>query len=56
VITAALAAAANALAIWVLVDWWRLPWLPAQLMVTAGLLLLTFLVNSLWTFRSGRTG
>jgi putative flippase GtrA len=56
VITAALAAAANALAIWVLVDWWRLPWLPAQLMVTAGLLLLTFFVNSLWTFRSGRTG
>jgi putative flippase GtrA len=56
VVTAALASAANALAIWLLVDWWRVPWLPAQVMVTAGLLLLTFFVNSLWTFRSGRTG
>jgi putative flippase GtrA len=51
VATAAGAAAANALAMWILVAWLRLPWLAAQLAVTALLLLLTFRVNSLWTFR-----
>jgi putative flippase GtrA len=51
VLTAAVAAAANALAMWLLVGWLRLPWLPAQMIVTALLLLLTFRVNSSWTFR-----
>jgi putative flippase GtrA len=51
VVTAAAAVAANALAMWVLVAWLRLPWLAAQVAVTASLLLLTFRVNSLWTFR-----
>jgi putative flippase GtrA len=51
VLTAAVAAAANALAMWGLAGWLHLPWLPAQMIVTAGLLLLTFRVNSLWTFR-----
>jgi putative flippase GtrA len=50
-LTAAGAAAANALAMSVLAGWLRLPWLPAQMIVTAGLLLLTFRVNSSWTFR-----
>jgi putative flippase GtrA len=51
VLTAAAAAAANALAMWVLVGWLRCPWPAAQVTVTAGLLLLTYRVNSLWTFR-----
>jgi putative flippase GtrA len=51
VLTAAGAAGANALAMWVLVGWLRCPWPAAQVIVTAGLLLLTYRVNSLWTFR-----
>jgi putative flippase GtrA len=51
VVTAAGAVAANALAMWMLVAWLRFPWLAAQVAVTASLLLLTFRVNSLWTFR-----
>jgi putative flippase GtrA len=50
--TALMAAAANGLAMAVLTGWLLIPWLAAQLVVTAGLLTLTFLVNSLWTFRS----
>jgi putative flippase GtrA len=51
VLTAALAAGANALAMALLVGPLAVPWLLAQVLVTASLLLLTFLVNSLWTFR-----
>jgi putative flippase GtrA len=53
--TAAFAAAANGLAMAALLGWFRLAYLVAQVLVTAGLLMLTFLVNSLWTFRPGRT-
>jgi putative flippase GtrA len=51
VLTAALAAGANALAMTLLVGRLSVPWPAAQVIVTASLLLLTFLVNSLWTFR-----
>jgi putative flippase GtrA len=51
--TALAAALANGIAMALLTQWLRVPWLPAQLIVTAGLLMLTFTVNSLWTFRSG---
>jgi putative flippase GtrA len=50
--TALVAAAANGLSMALLTQGLALPWFPAQLVVTAGLLMLTFLVNSLWTFRS----
>jgi putative flippase GtrA len=50
-VTAALAAGANGLAMTVLVRWLMVPWMAAQIIVTGGLFLLTFLVNSLWTFR-----
>lgn len=49
--TALTAALANGMAMAVLTRWLHVPWLAAQVVVTAGLLTLTFLVNSLWTFR-----
>jgi putative flippase GtrA len=51
-LTALMAAGANGIAMAVLTQWLDAPWLAAQMLVTAGLLTLTFLVNSLWTFRS----
>jgi putative flippase GtrA len=55
VATAALAAAANGLAMAALTGWLQVAWLPAQLMVTACLMVLTFYINSLWTFKPDRT-
>src|SRR5690349_10946559 len=52
-VTAFMAALANGMGMAVLTRWMHVPWLAAQVAVTAGLLTLTFLVNSLWTFRSG---
>jgi putative flippase GtrA len=51
---AALAASANGLLMALLVDRVRIDYRPAQLMVTATLLCLTFLINSTWTFRASR--
>ena len=51
---AALAASANGLLMALLVDRVRLDYRLAQLMVTATLLCLTFLINSVWTFRASR--
>jgi putative flippase GtrA len=51
---AGLAAAANGALMALLVDRARLDYRLAQLMATATLLCLTFLINSVWTFRAGR--
>lgn len=51
---AALAASANGLLMALLVDRVRIDYRLAQLMVTATLLCLTFLINSVWTFRASR--
>jgi putative flippase GtrA len=51
---AALAASANGLLMALLVDRARIDYRLAQLMVTATLLCLTFLINSVWTFRASR--
>jgi putative flippase GtrA len=51
---AALAASANGLLMALLVGRVRIDYRLAQLMVTATLLCLTFLINSVWTFRAGR--
>lgn len=50
--TAALATAANGLLMALLVNKLRLDYRLAQLMVTATLLCITFLINSMWTFRA----
>jgi putative flippase GtrA len=52
--TAALAAAANGALMALLVDSLRLDYRLAQLMVTATLLCITFLINSMWTFRASK--
>lgn len=51
--TAGTAAAANGIAMALLTQQLHAPYMAAQVVVTAGLLALTFSVNSLWTFRSG---
>jgi putative flippase GtrA len=51
--TAGAAAAANGIAMALLTGWLHAPYMAAQVFVTAGLLALTFSINSLWTFRSG---
>jgi putative flippase GtrA len=51
--TALMASAVNGAALALLTQWLHLSWLAAQLLVTAGLLTLTFMVNSRWTFRCG---
>jgi putative flippase GtrA len=50
--TALLAAAGNGMAMAALTGWFQMAYLFAQTLVTVGLLALTFLINSLWTFRS----
>lgn len=52
--TAALAAAANGALMALLTGGLRLDYRLAQLMVTATLLCITFLINSMWTFRAGK--
>lgn len=52
--TAALAAGANGLLMAQLVDGLHLDYRLAQLMVTATLLCVTFLINSMWTFRASK--
>jgi putative flippase GtrA len=52
--TAALAAGANGAAMALLTDGLRLDYRPAQLIVTAALVCLTYRVNSAWTFRASQ--
>lgn len=52
--TAALAAAANGAAMALLVDGLHLDYRLAQVIVTVGLMCVTYFVNSVWTFRASQ--
>lgn len=47
--------ALNSMLMYVMVGRLNLPWLPAQCLATACVLLLTYTASSRWTFHSGRT-
>lgn len=50
-LVAGLAALVNTFLMWVLVRQWGLPYMLAQLLVTAMLMVMTYLLNKRWTFR-----
>lgn len=45
----------NGLLMFVLTHWARVPWLVAQCMTTAAVLVLTYTASSVWTFRARQT-
>jgi putative flippase GtrA len=45
----------NGLLMFILTHWAGLPWLLAQCMTTAGVLVLTYTASSVWTFRARQT-
>jgi len=55
VLVAAAALGLNGALMFVLTHWTPLPWLPAQCITTACVLLLTYTASSVWTFRARRT-
>lgn len=51
---AALALGVNGMSMFALTHWAGLPWLPAQLLTTLVVLVLTYVASSVWTFRAAR--